>query len=318
MGYKTVMNCPYVSGYDKAVEIFNKAIPIKGRSPELRPFGARRDADMYSIAMVDSDVHIRLASVGRTAIAFHPDNTVTLSLFWGGTDCNQLFAKVLGINAYIENRNSVIEVNGVKYVYKESIKLKIDGADVDNKYTVLNPMQVGDWKLDIKKANEIRKLYSPYLTFVRNMCKLRKETLGDSPVSNEEVIAISFEEVDMYFARQTEIGMRTKHNIDEYALAFTYGDSGHLDRFMSLVKSDKNEDWHKAMCILARVRHHYGARHCYNIPPDALMEMSKKAMYRHHRTECIKWVVLPPGKVPEGKYNSWMAGITPANFSERT
>ena len=38
MGYRTVMSCPYVSGYDKAVEIFNKAIPIKGRSPELRPF----------------------------------------------------------------------------------------------------------------------------------------------------------------------------------------------------------------------------------------------------------------------------------------
>ena len=312
MGYRTIMNCPYIAGYDKALDLYKKIVPIKNRSPEIKPLGARRDADLYSIDIdtCSKDVLIKLGR--NVAIAFHPDNTLTLSTFWSGIDCNHLFARVLGINAYTENRLSVVEIGGVKHVYDGNIKLRnTDSAthNPDVKYTVINPKQVGDWKMNREKASEIRKRYSPFLTYVSTMCKLRGEALGHEFEEKEVTVSISFEEMETHFNKDSQShGGRTKHDIREYAQAVYGGSQGdlHLQRVMALIGSDSHEDWHKVMCVIARTKHHYGVREYYHITPDELKRHCRQLMYRYHKNECIEWVLLPLGKVPEGKYISWM------------
>ena len=49
MGYATVQRVPRVMNYRHAEQLHNNTKPIRGREPEIRPLGNRRDANTYHI-----------------------------------------------------------------------------------------------------------------------------------------------------------------------------------------------------------------------------------------------------------------------------
>jgi len=76
MGYATVQRVPRVHDYAQALRIHDNTKPLRGRSPEIKPLGARRDADTYHVRMNGEAVELVLY---RTpVITFMPDDAVVL------------------------------------------------------------------------------------------------------------------------------------------------------------------------------------------------------------------------------------------------
>ena len=60
MGYATVMRVPRVMNYTDALARYEDAKPIRGRSPEVRPLGERRDVDTYQIRKNGEEIELVL------------------------------------------------------------------------------------------------------------------------------------------------------------------------------------------------------------------------------------------------------------------
>ena len=318
MGYRSVMACPYIANYERAVALHNSIKPIRGK--EVKPLGQRRDANSYSIRMTtEGDVECVLGN-RNSAITFHPDNTVTLNLFWSGVECNQMFSRVLGVFGYVENRQNIVVINNIKHVYDGRIMLRIkepNSYDSEDKYEVINPKRFGDWRLNIKKANAVRKSYAGFLTYVRSMVKLRQEK--EHGANSEFVIKLSLNEVDEHFKRgETDRYNITKHEVKEYIYVVKGMFNAvegmfsklQLSKIIDLMLSDNTNDWHKVMCCFVVATARYGVRgENYVISAERLKNLCRDAIYEWHKLELFEWKELEIGKVPTKAYDKWMQGV---------
>ena len=134
MGYQTVMNVPRVLTYALAKNLFDSIKPIRGRSPEIRPLGSRRDADTYWVRMDGEDVQFVLYKT--PVITYRPNGDVVLSNGGYSTvSTHQFFDRVLGVDARASRQVSVIGLLNKK-------------GEVVNRYT-LNDRDTLTLKLEI-------------------------------------------------------------------------------------------------------------------------------------------------------------------------
>jgi hypothetical protein len=166
--------------------------PVRGRSPEIRPLGARRDADKFSIRM-DSDDCVELVLYQTPVVKWYSDDSVAVNCGrWTSEFTCRFLAHLLpGISAFHRNRQMVIQYckGGmvVKHIIKEHETMVFDfvsgrmvmRGEIPQRYSLV---------LNIKRANIVRARYKGVTDYFNALSSLLKE----SPHSNYTSVGWQF------------------------------------------------------------------------------------------------------------------------------
>ena len=304
MGYRTVNNVPTIRTHAQAKQIFEKIKPIRGR--DIRPLGARRDADTYHIRMNGSDVECVLY---RTpVVTFHTDDTITIKTDgWNSVSTHQFIWAITGCECWGSGGKTVLKVGALKYVMSEQMKMKYkEDGNGSTVWEVLTTEEQYDWRINRQKAKEVRAKYKEFNTYLNGVIKLRTTTF-----CVESSVDELYEGLNLTLQ---EDGYRKNTIVDSYVFTqIDHKNTSEHAKFMYLINAsgeDKTDDYHKAMLMLIG---RCGTGNWYlslgrkiTVYPRVLIDKAYECMYKYHSDEVFTKVKLPVGKVPSMKYDTWV------------
>ena len=210
MGYATVRHVPRVFDYQSALKIHDNSTPIRGRNPELRPFGRRKDADTYSIRK--NGEAIELVLYKTPVITFEADGDVVL--FTNGYDTvstHQFIHQVLHIGANGARNTTVLTIDGQRYTLANHDTLRLRRED--GKWTVLNAKTQWGWRLDRKVVKNLRTKYGDFYKYLKGFVNLRTEPIKPSRWASHTVDCVVIPREEL----QSAFGQGSLASIREYA-----------------------------------------------------------------------------------------------------
>ena len=326
MGYATVMNVPTVYEYAMAKHIHDNSKPIRGRSPEVRPLGARRDVDCYQVRMNGDDVEFVLYST--PVITYKPNGDVVL--FTNGyntVSTHQFMEKVLNINANSSRRVSVITLGkDVRYTLngQNRLTLRRDGG---NWSCVAGAQTQFSWQLNRQEATKVRLRYKEFIEYFKAVVSLRTVGFTSRYTDYERMgIRLSLAEMCEAFEVQANTmsavldmfslnGLNVTNNMSKYGLSYRANEIKKAEQmFLTFVRGDQNED--------DKHRNFYRAGLAFMYAGDSLFynndekEMVVNAtnickrldtfLLRVHAKEVLVKKELRMGSVSSGTYEGWI------------
>lgn len=173
MGYATVKRVPRVFDHRHAKQVHDNALPIRGRSPEVRPLGSRRDVDTYSVRMNGDDVEFVLYKT--PVITYKPDGVIVLRTDgWASVSSHQFIQQVLGIPARGKGGSSVLYVGGQHYTMTGDNTLTL-GHKGTGAWRVLEHETLYGYKANRKALTNVRSRYSEFRKYLSGFINLRRE-----------------------------------------------------------------------------------------------------------------------------------------------
>ena len=294
MGYSTVKEVKRCFTYADAKYVHDKTKPIRGRSPEVRPLGARRDVDTYSVRMSGENVEFVLYKT--PVITYLPNGDVVVKTNgWSSVSTHQFINQVLGISCYGARRNSIMEARSAegdvhKYIIPKDKGITMIHAGGNWRITQFNTIY--EYRLNRKAANDVRKKYADFLRYIKGMVNLRSEMVEPKRWARRQkpyaVITVAGDEIRGETLRVNEV----------------------VGKFMEHIRLDQPED--------TRHENHNAAfdmvlRHCnqynqinYKAPADEVLGLIDELLLRMHAQDVLVWTELKVGQVPSGKYKGWM------------
>ena len=331
MGYQTVMNVPRVLTYALAKNLHDSIKPIRGRSPEIRPLGNRRDADTYWVRMNGDDVEFVLYK--SPVIVYKPTGEVVLCVAGYSTvSTHQFLDRVLGVDARASRQVSVIGllnkkgevVNRYTMKGKDTLTLKLDGAG--NWCVVDGAKTQFSWHLDRQSANNVRVRYKEFVTYFKGMVSLRTEDV--KPHHYQDPIAcinVSLTELQNAFGvdkpdPDSIIGhMRWMHDMPQRHFNYGTQRAGEyqdgMDTFLELAKSDQPEDikhlnfYKGALAVLLsadRIYQRGQDDNTYLVKSKTVVKALDTVLLKAHTKEVLVRKELPIGSVSKGTYDRWL------------
>ena len=335
MGYATVMNVPRVTTYPEAKKIHDNTKPIRGRSPEIRPLGNRRDADSYWVRMDGEDVVFMLYK--SPVITYKPDGGVVLTPdTYSTVSTHQFFARVLGVGANASRQHSVITLHDNKrYTVrgKDTLTLKLDKSG--NWQCVEGAKAQFSWHLDRREATNVRNRYKEFRTYFKGMVNLRTEDV--KPNYHYEPIAcvnVSLTELQNAFGVEKPEGDGFHRNNDPDHIIghmqwmhdqpqrhYNYGTqrageyAEGMAQFMELIKSDQAEDtkhsnfYKGALAVLLsgdRMYQRGQDDNTYLVKAKPIVKALDTVLLKAHAREVLVRKELPLGSVSKGAYDMWL------------
>ena len=340
MGYQTVMNVPRVETYELAKNLFDSIKPIRGRDPEIRPLGNRRDADSYWVRMNGDDVEFVLYK--SAVITYKPDGGVVLTPdTYSTVSTHQFFDRVLGVDARASRQNSVIGLLNKKgevmnrYTVrgKDTLTLKLDKSG--NWQCVEGAKAQFAWHLDRREATNVRNRYKEFITYFKGMVSLRTEEIVMQYYNaNMSGVRISLNELQTAFGVEKPEGDEPHINNDPDSIIgnmrwmhdkpqrhYNYGtqrakeyDEG-MAQFMELIKSDQPEDvkhlnfYKGALAVLLsgdRIYQRGQDDNTYIVKSNPIVKALDTVLLRAHANEVLVRKELPIGSVSKGAYEGWL------------
>jgi hypothetical protein len=173
MGYATVKRVPRVFDPRHAKQVHDNALPIRGRSPEVRPLGSRRDVDTYSVRMNGDDVEFVLYKT--SVITYKPDGVIVLrTAGWASVSTHQFIQQVLGIPARGKSGSSVFRLGNQYYTMTGDNTLTL-GHKGTNAWRVLEHETLYGYKASRKALTNVRSRYSEFRKYLGGFINLRQE-----------------------------------------------------------------------------------------------------------------------------------------------
>lgn len=209
MSFASYHRLPTLLSHADALGHYIKTEPIRGRSPELIPLGARRDCDKFSISKTD-DGDVDICMYGKTMLRFikptedQPAHITRVQLLpstygWGvseGWTMDSLFHGLLHATVsrkYIKFQTA--KGNLVVPVPNMNAPLDIVTLRMDTQAGTVEREMVGDtpnvlsaWKIDRAQANNIRKQYGLFYRFMKGMIGVRKEVYSHAWEGDKQVV----------------------------------------------------------------------------------------------------------------------------------
>jgi hypothetical protein len=313
MGYATIQRVPYLRDYEQALKLYEGVKPVRGRNPEVRPMGNRRDADTYHIRKNGDDVECVLYAT--PVVTFKPDGVVVI--YTNGYDTastNQFINQVVDIPAQHVRGTCVLTIGGKKYPLgdKHTLTLKINGDAQSGRFDVLDAEVLKGYVLNRAKANNVRARYEPFFTYMKTMTKIRREvTHNRYRNSDYHVVRIAHAEFAEHFEHKAN---SIAFNVEEYAqltnkALIDY--EKNIARFMELMQSSDVADFHKAfLCVALTAERCWGY---FNVRDDGMEVRVDKLkatlddiIMMRHADEVLDVVELAVGKLPNRKYMGWI------------
>ena len=325
MGYATVMNVPQVTTYALAKNLFDSIKPIRGRSPEIRPLGNRRDADSYWVRMNGEDVEFVLYK--SAVITYKPDGGVVLTPdTYSTVSTHQFFARVLGVGANAVRQNTVITIGDKRYTVrgKDTLTLKLDKSG--NWQCVEGAKPQFAWHLDRREATNVRNRYKEFITYFKGMVSLRTEEIEMPYYSNTyQGIRVSLHEIQQAF--NTELSepdniLGTVQYIQDLPQRnYNYGSQREAEYrdgiawFIEAIKSDQPEDakhlnfYRGALAVLLTAERIYQRGqedNTYIAKAKNITKALDTTLLRAHAKDVLVRKELPIGSVSKGAYDMWL------------
>jgi hypothetical protein len=320
MGYATVMRVPRIQDYATALKAFNYIKPLRGRSPEIKPLGNRRDADTYHIRMDGEAVELVLYKT--PVITFMPDGEVVLFIDSYNTVATQQFiSHVLGIGASGVRRTTVLTIDNSKYTLANQDKLRLRRDEESGKWQVLNPSEQWTWRLDRKAVSNVRAQYSEFYKYLKGFVNLRTESIKVSQWQTEEKDCIRVQQSEFKSSCGGAFPMSVYAYMDKrgrQSLDWTpvkphqYEKSAMM--FEKLIRSDQPEEdkhtnfYKAALLLIAKLENDR-----MDIRTDDVTVVSKNivpllddVLFMMNAHQVLVRKALPQGKVSSGIYEHWM------------
>jgi len=335
MGYQTVMNVPSVHTYALAKNLYDSIVPIRGRSPEIRPLGNRRDADSYWVRMEGEDVVFMLYK--SAVITYKPDGGVVLTPdSYSTVSTHQFFHRVLGVGANASRQVTVITLGDKRYTIrgKDTLTLKLVGG---NWQCVEGAKTQFSWHLNRQGANNVRARYKEFATYFKGVVNLRTEDFTHHYGNTQyKGVAVSLQELQTAFGveiSETANPTLYPHNDPDKIIGhmrymheqpqrqFNYGTQRAkeyqegIDRFMELIKSDQPEDtkhlnfYKGALAVLMSGDRLYLRGQddsTYIVKANPIVKALDTVLLKAHAKEVLVRKELPLGSVSKGAYDRWL------------
>ena len=340
MGYQTVMNVPRVQTYALAKNLHDSVVPIRGRDPEIRPLGNRRDADSYWVKMDGDDVVFMLYK--SPVITYKPDGGVVLTPdTYSTVSTHQFFDRVLGVDARASRQVSVIGlldgkgavVNRYTVKGKDTLTLRLDKSG--NWQCVEGAKTQFAWHLNRQEANNVRARYKEFRTYFKGVVSLRTEEVKPNyhydPIP---CINVSLNEVQNAFGveKPEGNGMHDENNPDKIIghmrymheqpqRQFNYGTQRAKEyqegmaQFLELIRDDQPEDikhlnfYKGALAVLIsadRIYQRGQDDNTYLVKAKPIVKALDTVLLKAHAKEVLVRKELPIGSVSKGAYDRWL------------
>lgn len=324
MGYATVMNVPRVETYALAKNLFDSIKPIRGRSPEIRPLGNRRDADSYWVRMNGDDVEFVLYK--SAVITYKPDGGVVLTPdTYSTVSTHQFFARVLGVGANAVRQNTVITIGDKRYTVrgKDTLTLKMVGG---NWQCVEGAKTQFAWHLDRRETTNVRTRYKEFITYFKGMVSLRTEEIEMPYYSNTyQGIRVPLHEIQQAFESELSepdnILGTVQYIQDLPQRNYNYGSQREAEYrdgiawFIEAIKSDQPEDakhlnfYRGALAVLLTAERIYQRGqedNTYIANAKNITKALDTTLLRAHAKDVLVRKELPIGSVSKGTYDMWL------------
>ena len=327
MGYATVQRVPRVHDYKTALKLHDNIKPLRGRSPEIKPLGNRRDADTYHIRK-DGDA-IELVLYKTPVITFMPDGEVVLFVdSYNTVSTHQFLSHVLGISASGVRRTTVLTINNSKYTLADKDKLRLR-KDVSGNWQVLNAMQQWTWRLDRKAVSKVRAQYAEFYKYLKGFVSLRTESIKISHWAEKEKDCIRVQQSEFKsvcggtfpMSEYCYMDKRGKQASDWNPVKpHQYEKSAML--FEKLIRSDQPEEdkhtnfYKAALLLIAKLENdrmdiriasqsntEYGG---VTVVSKNIVPLLDDVLFMLYANEVLVRKALPQGKVSTGIYEHWM------------
>jgi len=295
MGHESVKRVKRCFTYADAVRIHDSTKPIRGRSPEERPLGARRDVDTYWVRMRGEDVEFVLYKT--PVITYRPNGDVVVKTDgWNSVSTHQFISQVLLVHCYGSRSNTIIELRGSTDVVSKVIVPKDKSVVLSfahGNWRITGYHTMHEYRMNRKAANAVRKKYADFLNYAKGMVKLRSEMVTPSRWASRQnpypVVVLTPQEVSMR----------------------RLGTHGMVWELMACIELDQPEETrHKrfgtALAIAMNGCYLSKSGEGYTAPADEVLGLVDELLLRAHAQDVLVWTELETGQVPSGKYKGWI------------
>lgn len=295
MGHETVKNVKRCFTYAEAIRLHDNTKPIRGRSPEERPLGARRDVDTYWMRMRGEDVEFVLYKT--PVITYRPNGDVVVKTDgWNSVSTHQFISQVLLVHCYGSRSNTIMELRGstddvskVVVPKDKSVVLTFEHGN----WRITGYHTMHEYRMNRKAANAVRKKYADFLNYAKGMVKLRSEMVTPSRWARRQnpypVVVLTPQEVSMR----------------------RLGTNGMVWEFMEFIKLDQPEEirhkrFGEALAMVLNGCDLNKRGEDYTAPADEVLGLVDELLLRAHAQDVLVWTELEVGQVPSGKYKRWI------------
>lgn len=220
---QTVTSCPTgVTTYEQAKRIYEQVKPIRGLAPEVRPLGARRYHQTYSVRKREEDGAIEFVLYQTPVITYLPDNTVELrSGGWRSFSTFQFIYWTVGVKFQVQKGSCVMYFRDYKTSQTKKLVVEFWRDDVvrfkRDEYGNLcyaDPVAlVYGYRIDRAEANNVRATFKEFAQYLHGFVSLRKETLIKrwySTAKELEVVRFSMDEMRSMFESEKNVPFTVK------------------------------------------------------------------------------------------------------------
>ena len=260
--------------YAEALAFEQSVIPIRGRSPEVKPLGRRDRVDEFKIRAGNGRVE---CIYHRTAVVvFEENGNIIINNDGFNTQSTLAFiGRVIGIWGRIFDSKIRLTVKDKEYSMPEG------GLKLDRDFNVINPMQEFVHKLSRKNLTNVRKQYAPFIKYADSTLRL----LGNQ--FTKEHFAKT------YTSPYLELGGLYAPHLANFVSA--------VEMFFGLINDDseaKHESHWRAFLTLAWNVKDYSLK----VDPRKFKEVFTELIIGIHRDEVLTEVPLEIGTVAKDRY----------------
>ena len=331
MGYATVQRVPKIHDYATALKLHDNIKPLRGRSPEIKPLGNRRDADTYHIRK-DGDA-IELVLYKTPVITFMPDGEVVLFVdSYNTVSTHQFLSHVLGISASGVRRTTVLTINNSKYTLADKDKLRLR-RDVSGNWQVLNAMQQWAWRLDRKAVTNVRSKYAEFYKYLKGFVNLRTESITENTWNPRTFDGIHVQQSEFKSVFGSMTSVRSYMYMDKRGRQHINYSPVRLEQYKAssnafevLIRPDQPEEdkhtnfYKAALLLVAKLENDamdirtdsisVGSKHIVplliSVRSKHIVPLLDNILFMLYADEVLIRKALPQGKVSTGIYEHWM------------
>ena len=292
-----------VTTYEEAKLRYEQVKPIRGRAGDVRPLGERKNDNFRIAKQVNplSGITSYQCILYRTPVVeFKPDGDVEINMGgWGSTATRTFIERLLHLSCYSKNGSSVLclgnKAEVVLHNTKTTVVRRLEVYPFTWELTSSEP--VYETQLNKKKANNVRAKYSEFEKYLKAMVNLRTETRLEGFMGNK----YAYERITFSKAEFTEV---------EWSDIRTEGFPVELMANDQPEESKHSNFYRAALAIALAIR---GGLSILRFPgigihvqSNVMLPRFREIVYRHHKDEVFEKVLLPVGKAPSKKYDSWV------------
>jgi hypothetical protein len=285
--------------YEEAKLRYEQIKPIRGRAGDVRPLGNRKNDD-YRIAKyinpLNDTTSYQCILYRTPVVEFKPDGDVEINMGgWGSSATRTFIEKVLHLSCYSKNGSSVLclgnKAEVVLHTTKTTVVRRLEVYPFTWELASSEP--VYETQLNKKKANAVRAKYSEFEKYLKAMVNLREETRMEGVIRHKR---ITFSKAEFTEVERSDV--RT----EGFPVELMANDQPEESKHSNFYRA--------ALTIALAIR---GGISILRFPDigihvqsNVMLPRFREIVYRHHKDEVFEKVLLPVGKAPSRKYDSWV------------